>query len=90
MCVYIIISLYIKYIFDIYFGLVVKLVLLQRMEEVCWSIGLGGIGLRTRMWSGLGSNRVLWCVFSNTLSNCLCVFIWKFCCCEFRSQAGFS
>lgn len=60
MCVYII-SIF-KYIFDIY-CLVVKLVLLQRMEEVCWevfsiAVGIGmGIWMRIRMGMGMGKDK---------------------------------
>lgn len=60
-CVYILISIYIKYIFDIY-CLVVKVVLLQRMEEVSWVVF--GIAVGIRNWMGIWIVRFgLWCVF---------------------------
>jgi len=60
-CVYILISIYIKYIFDIY-CLVVKVVLLQRMEEVSWVVFGIADGIRNGMWMRI-VRFGLWCVF---------------------------
>lgn len=84
MCILLVFFVYIQYILDIY-HLVVKVVLLQRMEDVWW-VARAGIRIGIRIWV-----RFVWgcgCVFSNTLSNCLyeCLEIWTVV--NFGFQAG--